>query len=349
MRTYYFLVAFILFSSPCVFSQTNDVKLNKAIITKKIIPQQVYGRPKKSSPILLQQDSSKLTSTKLEDVTKRNTNEIQSYISDTIWNLEKCVLYAREQNLQISAQELNERMANLTLAQLKASRLPNLNSNINLTETYGRSIDPTSNQFVTKGFLYNTIGLQSQTLVFGWFQKKYQIDQGYYELEATHELLNQLKDDISLNVATGFLRVLLAREQVKVSEAKLKLNQDQYVQTEKFVNAGKLPELNLAQMEAQVANDSSIYISSISDERIALLQLRALLNLDFDIPFDIIAPDFEMNESIGINSLPKPEEMLGIAFQHQHKVKFNELKLLSAQKTVEVAKATQYPQIKFIC
>jgi multidrug efflux pump subunit AcrA (membrane-fusion protein) len=127
------------------------------------------------------------------------------------WTLEDCVLYAKENNLSVAENALNERLAKLVLEQNKVSRLPNVNADFSLGESYGRSIDPTSNQFVTKGFLYNTTGLSSQVLVFGWFQKKYQIEQSQLDLYASEYAFKQLKEDIALNVATGFLRVLLAR------------------------------------------------------------------------------------------------------------------------------------------
>lgn len=263
------------------------------------------------------------------------------------WPLEKCIEFARDNNLQISESELNERLAKLIWQQNKASRTPTLNGDATLGESYGRSIDPTSNQFVTKGFLYNTLGLSSQALIFGWFQKKHQIEQNRLAILSANEQYNQLKDDVSLNVATGFLRVLLAREQVKINEAQLTLDNEQYAQTVKFVNAGKLPELNEAQMVAQVSSDSSNLISAMYDERIALLQLKAIMNFNFEENFDIQAPDVNNIDISNLLNIPSPEAMYNTAVKGQHKMKYNELQLLSANKTLDIAKSAQYPQLSF--
>lgn len=261
------------------------------------------------------------------------------------WPLERCIEYARDNNLQISEAELNERLAKLIWEQSKTSRLPSLNADATVGESYGRSIDPTSNQFVTRGFLYNTLGLSSQALLFGWFQKKHQIEQNRLGIISANELFLQLKDDVSLNVATGFLRVLLARDQVKINESQLKLDQEQYNQTIKFVNAGKLPELNAAQMIAQISNDSSNLISSMYDERIALLQLRAIMNFNFEQNFDIQAPDLDIIELSELLNIPSPDMMFTIAVKNQHRMKYNEIKLLAANKTLDIAKSTRYPQL----
>jgi outer membrane protein len=281
----------------------------------------------------------------------KKTEPIDKQLNETSftnkWPLERCIEYAHHNNLQISEAELNERLAKLVWEQNKASRTPTLNGDASLGESYGRSIDPTSNQFVTKGFLYNTLGLSSQALIFGWFQKKYQIEQNHIAILSANEQYNQLKDDISLNVATGFLRVLLAREQVKINEAQLKLDNEQYLQTVKFVNAGKLPELNEAQMVAQVSSDSSNLISAMYDERIAMLQLKAIMNFNFEESFDIQAPDVQNIDISNLLNIPSPEAMYNTAVKGQHKMKYNELQLLSANKTLHIAKAAQYPQLSF--
>jgi outer membrane protein len=288
----------------------------------------------------------------IKEVQKNEPKPIESkqkkiMFNSSVWPLAECVDYARVNNLQVRESELNERLAKLVMEQNRAGRLPNLNGDMNVGESYGRSIDPTTNQFVTQGFLYNTIGLSSQTLLFGWFQKKHQIEQSQYEVNAANFAYNQLKDDVSLNVATGFLRVLLAREQVKISEAQLKLNNEQYNQTTKLVNAGKLPELNAAQMLAQLSSDSATLVSNKADERIALLQLRALMNFNFEDNFDLLAPDMNMVQMTNLLALPSPEVIFNTAIENQNRMKYNQSKLLSAKKTLDIAKAVQYPQLSF--
>ncbi len=44
---------------------------------------------------------------------------------------------------------------------------------------------------------------------------------------------------------------------------------------------GRLPELNVAQLESQLAGDSSNLITAISNYTASILDLKTLLNLDF--------------------------------------------------------------------
>ncbi|HOZ52719.1 MAG TPA: TolC family protein [Chitinophagaceae bacterium] len=329
-------------SEPSQTTIDDKLKKEKQVKNKTVQPQSTKKEIKKKKETIIE---------KLPEEKKQETKPVQYEAksnSNIKWTLQNCIQYAMDNNLQVASSELNERLARLVLQQNRNSRLPSLNGDASLGESYGRSIDPTSNQFVTSGFAYNNLGLSSQTLLFGWFQRKHQIEQSQLDAQAANSAYNQLKDDIALNVATGFLRVLLSREQVKINEGQLKLDNEQYIQTVKFANAGQLPELNVAQMLSQLSTDTANLVSAKADERIALLQLRALMNFNFEQEFDIVAPEMNISELSSLYSLPTPEGIYSIALKNQHQMKFNELKLMSAKKTLDIAKAVQYPQLSLI-
>ena len=54
-----------------------------------------------------------------------------------------------------------------------------------------------------------------------------------------------------------------------------------------------MPELNAAQLEAQLATDSSTYITSAGTADQNRIQLIALLNLDEATPFNVSTPDVD--------------------------------------------------------
>lgn len=261
------------------------------------------------------------------------------------WSLERCIQHARINNLQVKEAALNTRLNELTQKQVGLSRLPSLNGDASIGEGYGRSIDPTSNQFVTQGFAYNSLGLSSQALLFGWFQKKYQRQQSALNTLAAQEQYAQLQDDISLNIATGYLRVLMAREQVNIAQGQLALDNQQYQQTRSFVKAGKLPELNAVQLEAKLSGDSATLIGAETDARIALLQLHVLLNLPNEENFNIDMPtEAQWANQLQWNALD-PEEIYRGAVARQHRMKAHQYQIDAAEKTLSIAKATRYPSV----
>ena len=73
---------------------------------------------------------------------------------DSLWTLQRSIQYALSNNLDIRQSVLNERLSKLELQQSQLSQLPNASINTNVGRSYGRSIDPTTNQFINAGYTF---------------------------------------------------------------------------------------------------------------------------------------------------------------------------------------------------
>src|SRR3954462_4625277 len=89
---------------------------------------------------------------------------------DNVWPLQRCVQYAIDHNISIKQDSLNARLAKYALLQSELSQLPNVSANGSYGRNFGRSINPTTNQFVDAG--YNSVSAtgNASALVFGWLQ-----------------------------------------------------------------------------------------------------------------------------------------------------------------------------------
>lgn len=261
------------------------------------------------------------------------------------WTLQRAINYALEHNISIQQNELNQRLAKLTNLQNQLSQLPNINGSSSLGRSFGRSVDPTTNQFV-QGTSYDFLSLSgnADVLLFGWFQKRNNITSSKYSYLAATADLEQLRNDVSLNVATGYLRTLLAKEQVKVSQKQVELSSAQLTQTRKFADAGRLPELNVAQLEAQLASDSANLITALTDYTSAVLDIKALLNLDFQAPFDVTTPDINV-VSNNMNLNMSPEDIYNEAAKNFGTIKSSTYKHQASQRKYWAAKGALLPQL----
>lgn len=260
------------------------------------------------------------------------------------WTLERCVAYALAHNISIQQNVLNERLAALTFKQSRLSQLPNVNASTGYGISYGRSIDPTTNQFVDGSYRFSSLGGQADVLLFGWFQRRNTIKKNDLAHQAAQSDLEQLRDDVSLNVATGFLRALLAKEQIGVAQKQVDLSFQQLTQTRRFAEAGRVPELNVAQLTSQVASDSSVLITAIADYNSAILDLKALLNLDFEAPFSIMPPEVDVASLTELSGYT-PASVYAEALRHFGAVKSAALKVSSAEKGYEAARGQLLPQL----
>ena len=263
---------------------------------------------------------------------------------DNVWSLQRCIAYAVGHNISIRQDSLTARLARYTVMQSKLSQIPSVNVSGAYGKSFGRSINPTTNQFVEGS--YNSVSPSGtvNAVLFNGLQVRNTIARNRFNLEASLADLDQLKDDVSLNVANGFLVALLAEEQINISKSQVAVSKAQLDQTRAFAKAGRLPELNVAQLESQLATDSSNLINSIASYNSAILDLKAMMNLDFATPFTILVPDAEVGGQL-LMSVIQPEEVYEKARMHFGAIKGSRLRVNAAEKGLSVAKGSIYPQL----
>jgi outer membrane protein len=263
---------------------------------------------------------------------------------DNNWTLQRCVQYAISHNITIRQDSLTARLARHSLTQSRLSQLPAVNVSGAYGRSFGRSINPTTNQFVESEYNFLGPSANSNVLLFGWNQVRNTIARNRYSLEAALADLDQRKDDIALNVANSYLIALLAKEQINISKNQVALSQAQLDQTRAFADAGRLPELNVAQLESQLASDSATLINSIADFNSSVLDLKALLNLDFSEPMNIQTPQLSTSDQMEL-AANTPEEVYNVASGHFGSIKGSKLRVVSAEKALSAAKGNLYPQL----
>src|SRR5690606_9325849 len=146
--------------------------------------------------------------------------------------------------------------------QSKLSQLPSLSFQTSAGYQFGRSIDPSTNEFTNERILFANHALNVNLDLFNWFSKKNTIAANRLQAEAYTEGVEKAKNDIALNVANAFLQIVLNAEQIKISDVQVKQSMEQVDIIRKQVTAGALPELNLAEMETQLATDSANLITA---------------------------------------------------------------------------------------
>lgn len=260
------------------------------------------------------------------------------------WNLLKCVQYAIANNISVKQADLQTRFSDVTYKQSKSAQYPSLNFQNSTGYRFGRSENPATGVLEDNNFLSSSFSLQSGVTLFNWFSKKNTIESNRLLSEADKAQVLKVQDDVGLNVAVAYLQILLAREQENLVKVQIGTTIEQLNNTRKRVDAGVIPELNAAELEAQLSRDSSNLITAEASVQQFILQMKALLNLDAGAPFDIESPSVD---KVPVESLAdlQPEAVYALALQNLPQNKVIDLRLQSAKKEVDVAKGQMYPQI----
>ncbi|MEY3620294.1 MAG: hypothetical protein RLZZ391_660 [Bacteroidota bacterium] len=210
----------------------------------------------------------------------------------------------------------------------------------------GRSIDPVTNAFTTTQFLYNNFGLNGGIQLYNNNRLNNTAAASNYNWLASIADLETAANDISLNVATFYLQVLSSIEQSEIAKIQIAQTTEQLAATKKRVEVGLLPEINLLELETQLANDSSNYITAISNVAQNKLSLKALLNLDAADAFDVFVQPVDQIKLQGFADL-QPDYVFTVAEQNLPNIKAANLRLKAAEKNKLVAKAGFFPTLSF--
>jgi len=258
------------------------------------------------------------------------------------WDLRRCVDYAVANNISVKQADIQARIAKLTLDQSRLSQIPTLTIGSSAGINSGRFQNPITYTLETQTTFQNNLSLQTSVTLFNGFYLQRTIDANRFAWQATLANTDKLKNDISLNVANAYLQVLLADQTTAASLLQLHLSQNQLELTRKQVRAGTLPELNAAELESQVAQDSSTYITSKGNTVQATL--KAYMDLDASVPFDVDTPPIEQ---IPIEKLAdlQPETVYALALTNQPLQKMDALQIQSANQTVRATKGAMFPVV----
>lgn len=260
------------------------------------------------------------------------------------WDLRRIVDYAMANNINVKQSALQASISAVNYNQSKLSQYPGANFSGNTGFSNGRNQDPTSFSLITQNYVSAGLQLQTSADIFNWYSKKNTVLANQWQLQAANATTDKLKNDIALAVANGYLQVLLAKEQENIARVQLQQTKEQLAYTRKLVNAGSLPELNAAELEAQQARDSASYISARGNAQQASLLLKSSMNFDASEPFEIEVPPVEMIPVEPIADL-QPEAVIALALVNLPQQRVNDFNLKAAQKTSESARGRMYPTL----
>lgn len=260
------------------------------------------------------------------------------------WDLQRCVSYAIQNNISVKQADIQARLAGVQTQAAKWAQLPNASANTSLGTQWGRSIDPTTNLFTTTQLTFQGIGANVGIQVFNWGRLKYELSQAQINEKAAREDIKRVENDIALNVATFYLNVLASKQQIEIAQVQMNQTKTQLALTRQRVAAGNLPEVNAAEIEAQLARDSANVVTASTNYEQSVIQLKALLNIDMAMSF---VPSTPPIDQIPVEPLAEldPAYLYKLALSNQPAQKVNELRLDAQKLGVKVAKSSFYPTI----
>lgn len=222
------------------------------------------------------------------------------------WTLDRCIIYALENNLQVKQMEQDVAIAGNNLTESRLAYMPSLNASMGHNMSWGRSVNLNDLEIVeNKLSQSSSLNLAASLPLFEGFRRQNTIRSNTKQLQIAQASIEALKDDITIAVARGYLQVLLAKEVEATAERSCKAAKEQVQKSTALVEAGLQPYSSLLEVKSQLANENVQLTTARNNSSNALLELAHLLGMAatpdgfmIDVPAtldNIIAPAYNVN------------------------------------------------------
>ena len=128
------------------------------------------------------------------------------------WTFQQCLDTALQRNISVNLSRMSNEQNKINLEQSKANRIPSLNANANEALNVGKNVDPTTNTFVTQAYHSTNFGISSSYNLFNGLQNANSIRQDRLNVQSGQFDIEKAKNDVILNITTGYLQVLFSNE-----------------------------------------------------------------------------------------------------------------------------------------
>lgn len=257
-----------------------------------------------------------------------------------VWSLDSCINYAVENNLTVKQQQLRISEGEMGITEAKDRFLPQLAASANQSFSFGRGLT-SENTYANRNTSSTgwNVGL-SLPLFQGTAEykrlkiAKLSLTQYLHETEAT-------KDNVTLNVISQYLQVLYCKEVAAAARSQAELSSFQVERQKAMIEAGKVAEATLYDLEAVAAQDRLQIVTADNDSRTALVNLANLLQLKNIDDFDVLPlPDSDP-------IIPGPDAVYASAMGTNSALLGARQALKVAEENIGYAKAGYIPTLSF--
>jgi outer membrane protein len=260
------------------------------------------------------------------------------------WTLEECIKYAIQNNISIKQTELDTKTAEIDKKGAVGNFLPSLNANASHSWNIGLNQDITTGLLRNQTTQFTSAGANVGIDIYKGLQNQNTLRKANLSIVAAKYQLLKMQEDIALNVANAFLQVLFNKENLKVQQQQLAINQKQYSRSEELVKAGSVPRGDLLDIKATVASNNQNVINAENTLLISKLSLAQLLQLkEFD-SFDVVdGTDIKDENNIMAQT---PTSIYEKAKESRTELKIAKTNLEIAEKNVAIAKGAFQPTLQ---
>lgn len=275
---------------------------------------------------------------------------MQGLSAQNAWNLNDCINYALQNNIQIQKNRIAEEQGDVSLWQDKGALFPSLSFSTNQSMGYRPFEENTA--IVQNGQVTNTsskityqgsYGVNAQWSVWNGGINYKNVEAQKLQNEITK--LNTTESELTIQeqIAQYYVQIMYTKEAVKVNEKLLETAKSQLDRGIEMFNQGLVAKADVTQLEAQLSSAQYDLVNSKSQVANYKRQLKSLLELDINTDFDVKG-EIPSDELV-LTMIPSAEEAYQKALTARPEIKSAELSIDAANLNLDIAKRGFLPTI----
>lgn len=265
---------------------------------------------------------------------------VPSMAGAEVWSLDRCITYALDHNISVKQQTLRITEGEYAVKEAQDRYLPTLDASASESMNFGRGL--------TSQNTYADRNTTSTSWNIGMSLPLFQGTSAYRRVKVAELSLQQYvleneatKDNIALNVMSQYLQVLYCKEVAKSARSQAELSAFEVERQKALIEAGKVAEATLYDLEAVAAQDRLQVVTSDNDTRTALVNLANMLQLTVTESFDV-APLEETDPF-----LPGPDAVYASAMGLNNSLLGARQAVKVANENITLAKTGYIPTLSF--
>lgn len=259
-----------------------------------------------------------------------------------LWTLDECIDYAVTHNISVRQNSLQVNSAELDITEAKDAFLPSLNAGASQTFNFGRGLT-SDNTYADRNTSQTGWSVSLSLPLFQGLQAKRRLDLSRASLSVAEQKVEAAKDEVILQIMAQYLQVLYTGEMAQLAYEQMRMSRVELQRRRTLLEAGKIPELDLRQAEAQLAQDSLSAVSADTDRTLALFDLSRLMQLPDLTDFDVTP----LSRDGELPLLPDAATVAGNATEYNNGLRAARLEINAADRQISLARTGYMPRLSF--
>lgn len=257
------------------------------------------------------------------------------------WSLNQCISYAIENNFNLKDYKIIEEMSMENVQQSKRNMLPSISASTSMGLSYGRSVDPNTNDIINTEFFNNAYNMSSSINVFNGFRMQNQMKYQQFRKQISEYSRINATDDLAFNVMGAFFDVVYFKGMLEIANEQVTASKLRLQTTEKKVEVGLKANTDLLEMRANLEREELSKIQIENTLKTATLNLKQLLNFVSSDEMELV----DESPMVIHAKVDRPQQLFEQYTHWSPKYRSLVTNVKATEKILAISRSSLYPSI----